>query len=252
MRRPIIMANWKSNGSISQAKDLCEKIAKNYSKYNPKADVVVCVPFPYISYVQSVISSSGIKVGAQNLSQYGSGAYTGEISAAMLKDLGVDYVIIGHSERRSLFDETDAIISRKVQNALNEGLKVILCVGETLEQRNLGKVNEVISNQLNAVLSEVSLLQQENIIIAYEPVWAIGTGLAATPEQVNEVHAEIRKVVAKVNPNLENVIRIVYGGSVNSGNAAEIFKLPDVDGGLIGGASLKPNDFNQIIIQADN
>jgi triosephosphate isomerase len=139
-----------------------------------------------------------------------------------------------------------------VSQALEAGLKAVLCVGETLDERQNGQVEEVITRQVNAVLSKISQSKQANIIIAYEPVWAIGTGLAATPEQVNEVHLLIRNVVSKINPNLENTIRIIYGGSVNSGNAAELFKLPDVDGGLIGGASLKPNDFNQIITQADN
>jgi len=249
MRKPIVMANWKSNGSLAQAKDLCEKISQEYSSQKPEVEVVLCAPFPYLSYVKDIVSAAGIKLGAQNISQYGDGAYTGETSANMLKDINVDYVLIGHSERRSLFGETDSIVTQKVTQALDAGLKVVLCVGESLDQRKSGKVNEVILQQISAVFLNVPKFLQGNITIAYEPVWAIGTGLAATPEQVNEVHQQIRKVVAKINPNLENVLRIVYGGSVNSGNAAEIFKLSDVDGGLIGGASLKPNDFNQIILK---
>ncbi len=252
MRKSIVMANWKSNGSFAQAKDLCEKISQYYISTKPNVDVVVCVPFPYLAYVQSIVTGAGIGVGAENISQYGNGAYTGEVSANMLNDLDVPYVIIGHSERRSLFGETDKVVQQKVSQALEAGLHAVLCVGETLEERQSDRVTEVITRQVKAVLSNISQAKQANIIIAYEPVWAIGTGLAATPEQVNEVHLLIRKVVSKINPNLENTIRIIYGGSVNSGNAAELFKLPDVDGGLIGGASLKPNDFNQIITQADN
>ncbi|MDC0535826.1 triose-phosphate isomerase [Francisellaceae bacterium] len=252
MRKSIVMANWKSNGTFAQAKDLCEKISQHYANNELNVDVVVCVPFPYLTYVQNVVTSAGVSVGAENLSQYGNGAYTGEVSANMLQDLDIPYVIIGHSERRSLFAETDQVVQQKASQALEAGLKAVLCVGETLDERQNGQVEEVITRQVNAVLSKISQAKQANIIIAYEPVWAIGTGLAATPEQVNEVHLLIRNVVSKINPNLENTIRIIYGGSVNSGNAAELFKLPDVDGGLIGGASLKPNDFNQIITQADN
>ncbi|MFT6835361.1 MAG: triosephosphate isomerase [Francisellaceae bacterium] len=252
MRKPIVMANWKSNGSFAQAKDLCEKISQEYSAKKPNVDVVLCVPFPYLGYVHDIVSASGIKLGSQNISQYNNGAYTGEVSAEMLKNINVDYVLVGHSERRSLFGETDSIVTKKILQALDSGLTAVLCVGESLAEREAGMVDRVIQEQLSAVYNYLPKSLQDNIIVAYEPVWAIGTGLAATPAQVNEVHKKIRKVVSKINPNLENVLRIIYGGSVNSGNAAEIFKLSDVDGGLIGGAALKPNDFNQIVTQADS
>ena len=210
------------------------------------AEVLVCPPFVYLSQVKQALESSAIKLGAQNVSQNNNGAFTGEISLPMLDDLGCEYVILGHSERRSLYAETDELVAEKFIAAEQAGLKPILCVGETLEERESDQTLEVVGRQLKTVIKAAGIAKLENAVVAYEPVWAIGTGKTATPEQAQDVHAAIRAMVAEFDADTAAKLRILYGGSVNAGNAAELFANEDVDGGLVGGASLKANDFTAI------
>jgi triosephosphate isomerase (TIM) len=244
MRKPLVMGNWKMNLTLSEAKTLCESIKSHYSE---EVDMVVCPSYPYLSFVASVLGGSEVKLGAQNVSAYDNGAYTGDVSSVMLEDVGCKYVLAGHSERRAVFGETDETVLKKVKQIVSRQMTAVLCVGETLEERQANRVSEIISRQLNAVLNSLTEEEASHLVIAYEPVWAIGTGLAATPEQVQEVHNLIRKSVAKFDANLAKGLRIVYGGSVKSSNAKEIFSLEDVDGGLIGGASLKGDEFIKIV-----
>ncbi|WP_119329407.1 triose-phosphate isomerase [Cysteiniphilum halobium] len=247
MRKQIIIGNWKMNGSLLSIKSLCESLNK-LSKEQLTADVAVCVPNVYLSYVSDNIK--GIGLGVQNISQYDNGAYTGEISANMLKDFNCQYVIVGHSERRALFGESNKDVALKAKKATDAGLYTIVCVGETLYERTSGKLEEVLKAQLSTVLHELTLNQLRNVIIAYEPVWAIGTGLAATASQVQEVHAYLRSIITNFHVALAKNIKIIYGGSLKPSNAGEILKLADVDGGLIGGASLNGKDFGEIVRHA--
>ncbi|WP_440682532.1 triose-phosphate isomerase [Cysteiniphilum halobium] len=247
MRKQIIIGNWKMNGSLLSIKSLCESLNK-LSKEQLTADVAVCVPNVYLSYVSDNIK--GIGLGVQNISQYDNGAYTGEISANMLKDFNCQYVIVGHSERRALFGESNKDVALKAKKATDAGLYTIVCVGETLYERTSGKLEEVLKAQLSTVLRELTLNQLRNVIIAYEPVWAIGTGLAATASQVQEVHAYLRSIITNFHVALAKNIKIIYGGSLKPSNAGEILKLADVDGGLIGGASLNGKDFGEIVRHA--
>jgi triosephosphate isomerase len=244
VRKPLVMGNWKMNLTLSEAKSLCESIKPDCSG---GVDVVVCPPYPYLGFVASVLGGSEVKLGAQNASAYDDGAYTGDVSSGMLEDVGCKYVLAGHSERRAIFGETDETVLKKVKQIVSKQMIAVLCVGETLEERQSDSVDKVISGQLNAVLNSLTEEESSHLVVAYEPVWAIGTGLAATPEQVQEVHKLIRKTVAKFDANLAKGLRIVYGGSVKSSNAEEIFSLEDVDGGLIGGASLKGDEFIRIV-----
>lgn len=212
--------------------------------------VAVCVPFPYLAQAQSVLSGTSVAWGAQNLSEQTQGAFTGEVSAAMLQDFACRYVLVGHSERRSIYGETDALVAEKFAAALGAGLCPVLCVGETLEQRDAGKTIEVVSAQLDAVLSRVGVAAFSGAVVAYEPVWAIGTGRTATSAQAQEVHAAIRAQIAKGDAKVADGLQILYGGSVKPGNAAELFAMPDIDGGLIGGASLVASDFLSICTAA--
>lgn len=210
-------------------------------------DVAVCPPLVYIETVKNILSNSSIAVGAQNLADVSEqGAYTGEVSAQMLKDVGCDYVIVGHSERRTLYGETDAIVAQKVAVALEQGLTPILCIGETLEEREANVTEQVVATQINAVVDKVGVEAFKSIVIAYEPVWAIGTGKTASPEQAQAVHAFIRGLIAKQNPAVAEGLIIQYGGSMKPENAEELLSQPDIDGGLIGGASLKAEDFMAI------
>ena len=209
--------------------------------------VAVCVPFPYLAQAQSALSGTSVAWGAQNLSEQAQGAFTGEVSAAMLQDFACRYVLVGHSERRSIYGETDVLVAEKFAAALGAGLCPVLCVGETLEQRDAGKTIEVVSAQLDAVLNRVGVAAFSGAVVAYEPVWAIGTGRTATSAQAQEVHAAIRAQIAKGDAKVADGLQILYGGSVKPGNAAELFAMPDIDGGLIGGASLKAADFKGII-----
>ncbi len=206
-------------------------------------DLAVFPPFPYLSQAISLADGSQVSVGAQNCAEADSGAYTGEVSAEMLTDLGASMVIIGHSERRTLYGETDDVVLRKTRLALDNGLVAVVCVGETLEERQSGKAEEVVGTQMSLLISELSDTDWKNVVIAYEPVWAIGTGETATPEQAQAIHAFIRGLLNQRNTNLGAATRLLYGGSVKAANAAELFSQQDIDGGLVGGASLDVDEF---------
>ncbi|MBW5288721.1 MAG: Triosephosphate isomerase [Candidatus Ruthia sp. Apha_13_S6] len=211
-----------------------------------KSKVIVCVPSPYMSQVEALAVHSQLNLGAQNLNINASGAFTGEISADMIKDFGAQYVIVGHSERRSLYGETDEIVAQKVQVTLDNNLTPLFCIGELLEDRESGNTQVVVSKQIQAVIDQVGIDAFKNIIVAYEPVWAIGTGVTATPQQAQDTHAFIRSMLAKHDADIAQTTPILYGGSMNPSNAAELLNCEDIDGGLIGGASLKAQDFLQI------
>ena len=249
LRKVVIAGNWKMNKTPAEAKELIAAIAPLVK--DAGCEVVACAPFVDLSAAQEAAQGTNIQIGAENCHWEKSGAYTGEISAEMLSSMGVKIVIIGHSERRQYFGETDVTVQKRVRAALDAGLTVILCVGETLEQREQGITNELVAMQTKIALGGVTEEELKRIIIAYEPVWAIGTGKTATAQQANEVCHTIRECIASVyNQAAADGITIQYGGSMNAGNAAELLAQPDVDGGLIGGASLKPNDFATIVAAA--
>lgn len=244
-RRKIVAGNWKMNMTPSQAVALCEEL-KDLVK-SDSVDVVYCVPAVDIVPVVEAVKGTNVEVGAENMYFEEKGAYTGEISAAMLVDAGVKYVIIGHSERRDYFKEDDALLNKKVKKAFEAGLTPILCCGESLEQREMGVTMDWIRFQIKSDLVGVSADQVKEMVIAYEPIWAIGTGKTATTEQAEEVCKGIRDCIAEIyDEATAEAVRIQYGGSVNAGNAAELFAQPDIDGGLVGGASLKA-DFGKIV-----
>ena len=244
-RRKIVAGNWKMNMTPSQAVALCAEL-KDLVK-SDDVDVVYCVPAIDIVPVVEAVKGTNVEVGAENMYFEEKGAYTGEISAAMLVDAGVKYVIIGHSERRDYFKEDDALLNKKVKKALEAGLTPILCCGETLEQREMGITLDWIRMQIKSDLVDVTAEQEASMVIAYEPIWAIGTGKTATTEQAQEVCKAIRDCIAEVyDKATAEAVRIQYGGSVNAANAAELFAQPDIDGGLVGGASLKA-DFGKIV-----
>ena len=246
LRKAVIAGNWKMNKTPAEAKELISAIAPLVK--DAGCDVVACTPFVDLASAQEAAAGTNIQIGAENCHWEKSGAYTGEISAEMLASMDVNIVIIGHSERRQYFGETDVTVQKRVRAALDAGLTVILCVGETLEQREQGITSELVSMQTKIALGGVSEEELKRVIIAYEPVWAIGTGKTATAQQANEVCHTIRKCIASVySQAAADGITIQYGGSMNAGNAAELLAQPDVDGGLIGGASLKPNDFATIV-----
>ena len=246
MRKPIIAGNWKMNKTVDEAKVLVDALKPLVAK--AEAEVVVCVPFVCLQTVRDAIAGSSIKLGAQNMHFKDSGAYTGEISPLMLKNLGVEYVILGHSERREYFKETDELINQKAKAALAHGLKPIVCVGETLQQREKGITDEWVSMQTKLALEGISAEDAANVVIAYEPIWAIGTGKTATNEEANATIGVIRSAVAAVLGNSVALnMRIQYGGSMNPGNVAGLMAQPEIDGGLIGGASLKAEDFSKVV-----
>lgn len=247
MRSKLVVANWKMNGSTSFASSITsDLISEKVADLNVGA--VLCPPFPYLQAVKSFLEESGLDVGAQDVSSQASGAYTGEVSADMLVELGAKWVIIGHSERRAYHNETDELVVAKTRMALSAGLTPICCVGETLDQRNADKTEEVVGAQINALVEAFSATGQiSDLVIAYEPVWAIGTGMTATPDQAQGVHKFIRGLLGEAGAS----VSILYGGSVKPGNAAELFGQPDIDGGLIGGASLVSQDFIEICRAAD-
>lgn len=245
-RKILIAGNWKMNKTATEAVELAKPIIDAVANQND-IDVLMCPTFTSIPAVSALVGNSTTKIGAQNVSDKAAGAYTGEISAAMLRDLQVSYVILGHSERRSYYGETDAFINKKVLACLESNLKPVLCVGETLEEREAGKVEEVIKTQLVGGLADVPADKAESVVIAYEPVWAIGTGKTATPEQAQEVHAFIRKTLTEILGTVSANIRILYGGSMKPSNADELLAKPDIDGGLIGGAALVANDFLALV-----
>ena len=244
MRKTIVAGNWKMNASKESVNKLVMGILSGMS--NVSSEVVICAPFPYLSQVEALITHSQVRLGAQNLNTNMSGAFTGEVSADMIKDFGAQHVIVGHSERRSLYGETNTIVAEKVKAALDSGLIPLFCVGETLEQREAGETKSVVAAQINTVVDLVGIDAFLNIVVAYEPVWAIGTGVTASPEQAQEVHAFIRQLLANNNYDVAQQTPILYGGSMNATNAKELIACADIDGGLIGGASLKPEDFLQI------
>ncbi len=246
MRRQMIAGNWKMNTNLESGKALAEGLAQHVSGKDLNADVLVCPPFPYIQAVKAAVGNSGISVGAQNCYFEEPGAFTGEVAVDMLLDIGCDWVILGHSERRHVLGETDADINKKTKAALAKGLGVVLCVGELLEDREAGKTNAILDEQMKGGLADVSDLS--NVVIAYEPVWAIGTGKTATPEMADEAHAHIRGWLASnYDQSAADAMRILYGGSVKPNNAADLLSQPNVDGALVGGASLTVDNFGPII-----
>ena len=242
MRKPLVAGNWKLNGTRESNQQLLQGILANSAGLD-HCDVMVCPPFVYLADVASHIAGSDVLLGAQDLSAESSGAFTGDVSAAMLRDVGCSYAIIGHSERRALFGDSDAIVAKKFQAAHAHGIHPIVCVGESLEQREAGVTTDVVTRQITAVMQAGGVELFAGSIVAYEPVWAIGTGLTATPQQAQEVHAHIRRVIAAADANIAADLRILYGGSVKGSNASELFAMDDIDGGLIGGASLEATEF---------
>ena len=246
MRKKVIAGNWKMNKLPNEAIAFIEELVPLVK--NTKNEVVLCVPYTDLFYSLLVAQNTNIKIGAQNMHWEEKGAYTGEVSAEMLKSIGVEYVIIGHSERRQYFAETDETVNKKLKKALKVGLKPIVCVGETLEQRESGKTIEIITKQTKLALEGLSNKEVEQTIIAYEPIWAIGTGKTATADDANSAIHEIRNEISKIyGQNIANGVIIQYGGSVKSANAKELFSMPDIDGGLVGGASLDATEFSNIV-----
>lgn len=245
-KHKLIAGNWKMNGSLEGNDALVRAIAAGMQQ--AACDVALCVPAPYLAQVQMLRAGSKLDLGAQDVSQHAQGAYTGEVSAPMLREFGVRYAIVGHSERRQYHGETDALVAEKAKTALAHGVTPIVCVGETLAQREAGQTEDVVKRQLAAVIHVNGHCISE-IVVAYEPVWAIGTGRTASPDQAQEVHALLRKQLAAATAHAARV-HILYGGSMNAANAASLLAQPDIDGGLIGGASLKATDFLQIIAAA--
>ena len=248
MRKNIVAGNWKMNKTLQEGIALAKELNEVLANERPNCDVIICTPFIHLASVTPLVDSAKIGVGAENCADKESGAYTGEVSAAMVASTGAKYVILGHSERRAYYHETPEILKEKVRLALANGLTPIFCVGEVLEEREAGKQNEVVYGQLAGSLFDLSAEEFSRLIIAYEPVWAIGTGKTATAAQAQEIHAYIRSVIAeKYGKDVADNTSIVYGGSCKASNARELFANPDVDGGLIGGASLKAADFKGII-----
>ncbi len=250
MRQPIVAGNWKMHGSRAENARLIEAILAGL-KDRGASECVICPPALYLTDVGRAIEGSRARLGAQTVCAEAPGAFTGEIAARMLKDVGCSHVIVGHSERRSLFGESDALVARKYAAAMAAGLTPILCVGELLAEREAGQTEAVVARQLDAVMALSGVSSFAVAVIAYEPVWAIGTGRTASPDQAQEVHRFIRGRLAGHDAKIAGLTRILYGGSVKAGNAAELFAKPDVDGGLIGGASLKADEFLAIVAAAD-
>jgi triosephosphate isomerase len=251
MRKPLIAGNWKMHGSMSQATDLINGIKQGADQFSD-IDILVIPPFVYLAQVRELLAHTRVLLGAQNLYPGTQGAFTGEVSGTMLKDIGCDYVLIGHSERRSIFHEDLSLLAAKFKAAADAGLKPILCIGETQDQREAGDTEKVVRQQLESVLESVGVDAFRQAVIAYEPVWAIGTGLTATPEQAQDVHTYIRELIAQINVDLAKTIRILYGGSMKADNAASLLAMPDIDGGLIGGASLDAKSFLAICAAASH
>lgn len=248
MRKKFIAGNWKMNNDIHGTATLINELKERLKDFKNEVEIVLCPPFTSLVVAKAIIKDSPMKLGAQNMSQHDDGAYTGEISSMMLKAIGCDYVVLGHSERRQYFKETDELVNAKVKKALQSGLTPIICVGETLEERESGITDRIIATQVRGVLHELDASQVERVIVAYEPVWAIGTGKNATPDQANQVHKLIRKIVSQLTSwSVAERLVLQYGGSMNAQNAASLLSQSDIDGGLIGGASLKSDVFMAII-----
>ncbi|MBR1840389.1 MAG: triose-phosphate isomerase [Prevotella sp.] len=246
MRKKIVAGNWKMNKILQEGVALAKELTETVK--SPNCEVIICTPFIHLATVAGIIEGTPIKLGAENCADKASGAYTGEVSAEMVKSTGAEYVILGHSERRQYYGETGEILKEKVKLALANGLKVLYCIGESLEEREAEKQNEVVKTELEESVFNLTAEEWKNIVIAYEPIWAIGTGKTATAEQAEEIHAYIRSCVAdRYGKDVADDTTILYGGSCKASNAPELFGKPDIDGGLIGGASLKAADFNGII-----
>lgn len=245
MRKKLVVGNWKMNGNLAQNQELLNAVIAGTSELQ-NVICAVCAPYPYLADVQRILRSTHVLWGAQNVSQFDQGAYTGEVAAEMLLDFACHYVIVGHSERRTLFGEDNHTVAEKFKKAQSTGLVPILCVGETLAQREIDETEHVIEEQLDAVIKLMGIDSLTQSVIAYEPVWAIGTGRTATPAQAQSVHAFIRNKLAKQSADVAANVQILYGGSVKSNNADELFAMSDIDGGLIGGASLIANEFISI------
>lgn len=242
MRQPLVVGNWKMNGARQVNQTLLTEILAGMDSVT-RCQVGVCPPFVYLAQAQAQLADSRIAWGAQNVSPHAAGAYTGEVAVNMLQDFDCTYVIVGHSERRSLYGDTDALVAEKFAAVQAGGMIPILCVGETDAEREAGNTEQVVQRQLNAVLTSQGIASFANCVIAYEPVWAIGTGKTATPEQAQAVHAFIRGLLAAADSAIAEKVQILYGGSVKGSNAAELFAMSDIDGGLIGGAALKAEEF---------
>lgn len=251
MRSKLVAGNWKMHGGTAQNQELLSAIVTGTVELRG-AEFAVCVPYPYLSQAQSLLRDTQVYWGAQNVSQHGQGAYTGEVSAAMLVDFGCRYVIVGHSERRALYGEDSDTVALKFKAAQVAGLIPILCAGETLDQREAAVTEQVVAEQLDAIIELTGVNALAKSVLAYEPVWAIGTGKTATPGQAQDVHAFIRDRIAAHSPEVATGLRILYGGSVKANNAEELFAMPDIDGGLIGGASLVADEFITICRAAKN
>jgi triosephosphate isomerase len=250
MRQPLVAGNWKMHGSRAENASLVRALL-DLVRAQSRAEVLLCPPFPYLWEVGRLLKDTDIALGAQSVCAEPHGAFTGEVSAAMLKDVGCHYVLVGHSERRQIFGESDSLVARKFVAAQSHGLVPVLCVGETLEERESNRTLAVVSRQLDAVLSVSGVGAIAGAVIAYEPVWAIGTGRNASPDQAQEVHAMIRGKVAALDATIAASVRVLYGGSVKASNARDLFAMPDIDGGLVGGASLKADEFARICAAAD-
>jgi len=244
MRQSLIMGNWKMNTSREEGVQLAKALAEGLGQVNQA--VAVCVPFVYISDIRNAVSGSAIAVGAQNVADQESGAYTGEVSAAMLVDCGVKFALVGHSERRQYYGDTNESVAARFCQALKHGVVPVLCVGETLEEREQDRTFQVVDEQLDAVINAAGIEAFEKAVIAYEPVWAIGTGKTATDDQAQEVHKYIRERIAERSASVAEKVQILYGGSVKAANAKALFAMPDIDGGLVGGASLDAKGFLEI------
>ena len=242
MRRTLIAGNWKMNGSLSSIEELINGIKGGLTDVT-NADMAVCPPAVYISKVNELIGDAKIGLGSQNICDQESGAFTGELAPSMLKEFNCSYAIIGHSERRSLYGESDELVAKRFAMAVQSGITPLFCIGETLEERESGVMEDVVSRQLDAVIDTQGIEAIGQCVIAYEPVWAIGTGVTASPEQAQAVHAFIRSKLAALSTEVAEKVQILYGGSMNAGNAKELLSQPDIDGGLIGGAALKAGDF---------
>jgi len=245
MRQPLVAGNWKMHGSRAENAQLVSGLLDLLQPGN-RAEIMLCPPFPYLMETARLLKDSGVALGAQSVCAEAQGAFTGDVSDAMLKDVGCSYVLVGHSERRQLYAESDNLVARKFVAAQSQGLVPVLCVGETLEEREGDQTTAVVTRQLEAVLAVSGIQSLARAVIAYEPVWAIGTGRTATPEQAQAVHAMIRAKVTDRDATIGGSVRLLYGGSVKASNAQELFAMPDIDGGLVGGASLKADEFARI------
>jgi triosephosphate isomerase len=246
-RPKVVVGNWKMNGGLATNQSLLAAIVAGVKDGSPGCGVALCVPFPYLAQAAAALEGSAVELGSQDVSEYAQGAYTGEVSAAMLKDFGCRYAIVGHSERRMWFGDTRERVALKVDRAIDAGLTPIVCIGETLQEREQGRAEEIVALQLDAVLERIGAARLADAVLAYEPVWAIGTGKTASPDQAQAMHAVIRRHVAEYDAKVAAGVKILYGGSVKASNASSLFGCQDIDGGLIGGASLVAEDFLGIV-----